>query len=383
MSDYQAKSSRVGGAASPKSSAATGTTPGKQTLAQSLPPAGPGQSALSGAETQGDIRGSAGGSGARLEGPPVDVEAIKAGGRPLDAKIQASLEQRFGQSLADVRIHTDPQAAAQVERMGAAAYTHQNHIAFAPGRYQPDSAEGMALLAHELTHVVQGGGATGSGKEAKPGDPAGGHEDEANRVAKTAAGDSHLTGGGPAPGAAVTGALPTQEASAAAGQKLGQPAPGWEVGQRADPDRAHRCIGGNTPAPARPSLATIMGDGTVAGALNQAWTDSNPNAPEVPSGQPGSTKVEQGGWIIWNPTANTFSVQRVPHGTRDGLAPIVGTKPADTATAMVVAWFHTHPNTRAEGYGPDPSGGDTGFTQSAQVPGIIKTHEGDKTIPYP
>ncbi|HEX7839136.1 MAG TPA: hypothetical protein VF469_16780 [Kofleriaceae bacterium] len=48
-----------------------------------------------------------------------------------------------------------------------------------------------------------------------------------------------------------------------------------------------------------------------------------------------------------------------------------------------MAWFHTHPNTRAEGYGPDPSGADIGFTQSAQVPGIVKTHEGDKTIPYP
>jgi hypothetical protein len=383
MSDYQAKSPRVGATASSQSPAIPSAAPGKQTLVQSLPSVGPGQAGVNGAETAGDIRGSAGGSSAKLERPPVDVEAMKAGGRSLDPKVQAQLEQRFGQSLADVRIHTEPQAAAQVERMGAAAYTHQNHIAFATGRYQPDTPEGMALLAHELTHVVQGGGATGGGKEARPGDPAGGHEAEANRVATTAASDSHLMGGGPAPGASATAALPTQEASAAAAGKLGQPAPGWEVSQRADPDRAHRCIGGGTPAPARPPLATIMADGTVSAALVQAWNDSNPNAPEVPSGTPGSTKVEQGGWIIWNPTANTFTVQRVPHGTRDGLAPIVGTKPADTASAIVVAWFHTHPNTRAEGYGPDPSGGDTGFTQSAQVPGIIKTHEGDKTIPYP
>jgi hypothetical protein len=126
-----------------------------------------------------------------------------------------------------------------------------------------------------------------------------------------------------------------------------------------------------------------MADATVTAELNRAWNESNPNAPEVPSGTPGSTKMEQGGWIIWDPTANTFTVQRVPAGTRDGLATIVGTKPADTANAVVVAWFHTHPNTRAEGYGPDPSPGDLGFTQSAGVPGIIKTHEGDKTIPYP
>jgi hypothetical protein len=34
-------------------------------------------------------------------------------------------------------------------------------------------------------------------------------------------------------------------------------------------------------------------------------------------------------------------------------------------------------------YGTDPSGGDIGFIQSAWVPGIIKVHEGDRTIPYP
>lgn len=382
MSDYQVKSSR-GGAQPSAQPATTVSVPGKQTLTALLPSAGPSQRPLTGGESPGDISGGAGGSGAALEAPPVDVEAMKAGGRPIEGAILAQLEQRFGASLAEVRIHTDAQAAAQVQRMGAAAYTHQNHIAFAPGRYQPETPEGMALLSHELTHVVQGGGATGGGKEAKLGDAGGGHEDEANRVATAAAKDSHLTGGGPAPGKGGAGALPTQEASAAAGAKLGQAAPGWEVSQRADPDRAHRCIGGGTPAPARPPLATIMADGTVTAELNRAWTESNPNAPDVPGGTPGSPKVEQGGWIIWNPTANTFTVQRVPHGTRDGLAPIVGTKPADTANAMVVAWFHTHPNTRAEGYGPDPSGGDTGFTTSAQVPGIIKTHEGDRTIPYP
>jgi hypothetical protein len=342
---------------------------------------------MAGGDSPTDIRGSAGGTKADPgEGPPVDVNAMMAGGQALDATIQAQLQQRFGRSLADVRIHTEPQAAATVQRMGAAAYTYKNHIAFAPGRYQPGTPEGMALLVHELTHFVQGGGAVeaggGGGKEARPSGADGGHEAEANNVAKRSMGDSHLMGG-PAPANGVESALPTQEASAAAGQALNQPAAGWEVSQQADPDRAHRCIAGCSSAPARPSLATIMADATVTAELNRAWNESNPNAPEVPSGTPGSTKMEQGGWIIWDPTANTFTVQRVPAGTRDGLATIVGTKPADTANAVVVAWFHTHPNTRAEGYGPDPSPGDLGFTQSAGVPGIIKTHEGDKTIPYP
>lgn len=50
-----------------------------------------------------------------------------------------------------VRVHTDPGAS----RFDAFAYTIGNHIAFAPGRYDPATREGRALLAHELTHVLQ------------------------------------------------------------------------------------------------------------------------------------------------------------------------------------------------------------------------------------
>jgi hypothetical protein len=379
--DHQSRSS--GQASERAGQPAAVAIPGKRTLTESLP-AGPGQRRIDGSESAGDIAGGAGGSGAQadLAAPPVDVEALLASGQPLDGKSRQALEQRFGRSLADVRVHTE---VAAVEKMGAAAYTHKNHIAFAPGRYKPESPEGMGLLVHELAHVVQGAGdgAPQAGREVKAGAPDGAHEAEANQLATRSMTDSHLHGGGPAPGSALEAGLPTQEATGAAAHKLGQPAAGWEVSQRADPDRAHRCIGGCTPqAPARPSLATIMADATVSAELTRAWNESNPNVPDAPSGSP-TTKVEQGGWILWNPTNSTFTVQRVPAGTRDGLAPIVGTKPADTATAVVVAWFHTHPNTRAEGYGPDPSGGDIGFTQSAQVPGIIKTHEGDRTIPYP
>lgn len=39
--------------------------------------------------------------------------------------------------------------------MNAAAYANRNHIYFAHGRYDPDSLEGIALIAHELTHCAQ------------------------------------------------------------------------------------------------------------------------------------------------------------------------------------------------------------------------------------
>jgi len=133
-----------------------------------------------------------------------------------------------------------------------------------------------------------------------------------------------------------------------------------------------------------PTLVQIALDPFVLGELTRAWNESNPNAPEVPNGATGSTKQEQGGWIVWNKISGCLLVIRVPAGTRDGLATIVGTRPVDNADQKVVAWFHTHPNTAAEGYSSGPSPGDLGYTTGeAKVPGIIETHDGRKFIPYP
>ncbi|MDT7950232.1 MAG: DUF4157 domain-containing protein, partial [Acetobacteraceae bacterium] len=45
--------------------------------------------------------------------------------------------------------------ASIAARLGAAAFTYGRDIFFANGRYDPDSAEGTELLAHELTHTIQ------------------------------------------------------------------------------------------------------------------------------------------------------------------------------------------------------------------------------------
>src|SRR5439155_21227941 len=39
--------------------------------------------------------------------------------------------------------------------VGARAFTKGEDVYFAPGQFRPGSSRGMALLAHELTHVVQ------------------------------------------------------------------------------------------------------------------------------------------------------------------------------------------------------------------------------------
>jgi Domain of unknown function (DUF4157) len=73
------------------------------------------------------------------------------GGAAMPAEVQRKMEQVFGTSLAAVRIHVGPRAAA----LGAKAYTQGTEIHFAPGTYQPESPAGQTLLGHELAHVIQ------------------------------------------------------------------------------------------------------------------------------------------------------------------------------------------------------------------------------------
>lgn len=54
-----------------------------------------------------------------------------------------------------VRVHTGTAADAAARAVSASAYTVGHDIGFAAGNYRPDTAAGRALLAHELTHVVQ------------------------------------------------------------------------------------------------------------------------------------------------------------------------------------------------------------------------------------
>ena len=83
--------------------------------------------------------------------PPGLQPQPRGGGQPLPPAVQRKMEQAFGASLADVRVHVRPEAAS----LGAVAFTMGSHIYFAPGHYDPHSAHGQRLLGHEVTHVVQ------------------------------------------------------------------------------------------------------------------------------------------------------------------------------------------------------------------------------------
>ena len=85
------------------------------------------------------------------------ASAQLGGGMALPASQRAQHEPRLGGALADVRLHTDPSAAALADGVGANAYTLGRDIYFGSGKYQPGTASGDRLMAHELAHAQQHG----------------------------------------------------------------------------------------------------------------------------------------------------------------------------------------------------------------------------------
>jgi hypothetical protein len=76
-------------------------------------------------------------------------------GKSLDHPVQRRMTNIFGAHFNDVQVHTGEEAAAATRHVGAEAFTLGSNIYFAPGRYQPDTHTGQALIGHELTHVIQ------------------------------------------------------------------------------------------------------------------------------------------------------------------------------------------------------------------------------------
>jgi hypothetical protein len=83
------------------------------------------------------------------------------------------MQTRFGHDFGSVRVHAGDAAARSAGALDARAYTSGSDIVFGSGEYQPQTAGGQRLLAHELAHVVQ---RRQSGSEA-------GSEERADRAA--------------------------------------------------------------------------------------------------------------------------------------------------------------------------------------------------------
>ena len=117
-----------------------------------------------------------------LEGGPVSdvlvgqINAKRGSGAALDGGTRATMEQGFGTSFEDVRVHTDGESDALNRSISAKAFTTGSDIFF-----RQDASPGdHGLLAHELTHVVQQRDGAGGGGGMTVGPAGDSHEQQAD-----------------------------------------------------------------------------------------------------------------------------------------------------------------------------------------------------------
>ncbi|MFI2367898.1 DUF4157 domain-containing protein [Streptomyces sp. NPDC018833] len=148
---------------------------------------------------------------------PEPKNIVSGAGQPLDVSVRRELEERLGHDFGRVRLHTDRDAGALTEMLGADAVAVGQDIFFREGAYRPGTADGQRLLAHELLHTVQnphGLGALRAGRDLGAVSlPQQATEREAESAAQESVGSTHEAG----TGAAEEGAAVAE----------GQATPGW------------------------------------------------------------------------------------------------------------------------------------------------------------
>ena len=75
--------------------------------------------------------------------------------RQLDGAMRDRLQAFFGHDFRDVMVFAGPMAGALARSIHAEAFTHGKMVFFDPKHYRLDTAQGEALVAHELAHTRQ------------------------------------------------------------------------------------------------------------------------------------------------------------------------------------------------------------------------------------
>lgn len=155
------------------------------------------------------------GVGAMLEEErsPVHDVVNSGGGSPLAPDVQEEMQGRLGHDFSDVRVHNDSKAHDSAQSVNAHAYTVGSNVVFQRDKYDPGSAEGKTMLAHELTHVVQQRSGPVDGSSAGGGIKV---SDPSDRFEREASSNAERVMAGPAPAPTATAQL---SASAAAVQR--------------------------------------------------------------------------------------------------------------------------------------------------------------------
>ena len=119
-------------------------------------------------EEEGALQMSPAETSVGREGGPLDpaaegliADARRSTGRGLPDQLRSGFESAFGVDFSGVRVHTGSESDALNRSMNAKAFTTGSDIFVRRSDYDPSSAPGRKLLAHELTHVVQQGAAPG------------------------------------------------------------------------------------------------------------------------------------------------------------------------------------------------------------------------------
>jgi hypothetical protein len=109
------------------------------------------------------------------------INSTRGAGTELDPGVAGRMSDTLG-DVSDVRVHTDDTADQLNRSVSARAFATGTDVYFAKGEYNPGSASGDKLIAHELAHVVQQRGSSSSGPltVSQPGDAM---EREADAVA--------------------------------------------------------------------------------------------------------------------------------------------------------------------------------------------------------
>lgn len=98
-------------------------------------------------------------SGVAPDGIHSLIDTTRGTGFQMDSRTLLDMGNKFGTDFSRVNLHTDGNAALLNQQMNAQAFTVGHDIYFNRGKYNPGSQSGRRLLAHELTHVIQQGGA--------------------------------------------------------------------------------------------------------------------------------------------------------------------------------------------------------------------------------
>jgi len=104
-----------------------------------------GNPTLEGGELSGDLESS--------------VQSAKGSGQPLSDNVRGPMEQAFNADFSSVKVHTGGESDNLNRSLSARAFTSGSDVFFGSGEYNPGSSAGQELIAHELTHTIQQGGA--------------------------------------------------------------------------------------------------------------------------------------------------------------------------------------------------------------------------------